>query len=151
MAEQREALMQHYRDMRAHLLAAIDGISAEQMTDPSLDGWSVKDHLAHLAFWDDIRTSEVIRISAGYEPAWPHLDEEQTQVLNRLTHQSRRGLSLDQVRWELAASRERLLVAIMSASERGLDGARYREAGLRSTHEAAHIAWIRRWRAQHGL
>jgi hypothetical protein len=31
------------------LLAAITGLSGEEMTEPSLDGWSVKDHLAHLA------------------------------------------------------------------------------------------------------
>ena len=51
MAEDREALLQHYRQMREALLAAIDGLSDAVLTDPSLDGWSVKDHLAHLALW----------------------------------------------------------------------------------------------------
>lgn len=48
MAEDRDALLQHYRQMREELLSAIDGLSDELMTEPSLDGWSVKDHLAHL-------------------------------------------------------------------------------------------------------
>ena len=47
MAEDREALLAHYRRMRADLLAAIDGLTEAQMTEQSLDGWSVKDHLAH--------------------------------------------------------------------------------------------------------
>jgi hypothetical protein len=41
---------------RDALLAAIHGLSDAQMTEPSLDGWSVKDHLAHLALWDDVTT-----------------------------------------------------------------------------------------------
>ena len=40
--------VEHYREVRAPLLAALEGLSAEQMLEPSLDGWSIKDHLAHL-------------------------------------------------------------------------------------------------------
>jgi hypothetical protein len=32
-----------------------------------------------------------------------------------------------------------------------LDGSRYGEAGLRSTHEAQHAGWIKRWRGEKGL
>ena len=70
MAEDRDALLRHYRQMREELLAAIQGLSDELLTDPSLDGWSVKDHLAHVALWDEIRASEVARISAGHASAW---------------------------------------------------------------------------------
>lgn len=42
MAEDRNGLLQHYRQMREELLAAIHGLSDELMTEPSLDGWSVK-------------------------------------------------------------------------------------------------------------
>jgi uncharacterized damage-inducible protein DinB len=66
MPEDRDALLEHFRQMRAQLLSAIDGLSDELMVETSLDGWSVKDHLAHLATWDDIRASEVVRISAGH-------------------------------------------------------------------------------------
>ncbi len=76
MAEDRDALLQHYRQMREDLLVAIDGLSDELLTEPSLDGWSVKDHLAHLALWDDLRASEVVRISAGHDSAWRMTDEQ---------------------------------------------------------------------------
>ena len=54
--------------------ASLDELTAEltqaQRTTAGPDGWSVKDHLAHLALWDDIRAGEVERISAGHDSAW---------------------------------------------------------------------------------
>jgi hypothetical protein len=32
------------------------------MLEPTIDGWSVKDHLAHMAFWDDLRAADIERI-----------------------------------------------------------------------------------------
>ena len=145
MAEEKQALLQHYRETRAELLAAIHGLSDQLMVEPSLDGWSVKDHLAHLALWDDLRASEVARISAGHESTW-RTTEEQVAAYNALGYELRFALSLEQVRWELDDSRQRLLEAIASASARGLDGALYGEAGLRSDHEVEHAGWLKRYR-----
>jgi uncharacterized damage-inducible protein DinB len=150
MAEDREALLEHYRQTRLALLAAIEGLSDAQMTEPSLDGWSVKDHLAHLAQWDDIRASEVVRISAGQDSAW-RMTGEQDAAYNDLQYALRLPLSLNQVRWELANSRQRLLEVIAAATPRGLDASLYGEAGLRSGHEAVHAGWIRRWREERGI
>ena len=150
MAEDRDALLQHYRQTREELLSTIDGLSDELMTEPSLDGWSVKDHLAHLALWDDIRASEVVRISAGHDSAW-RTTGDQDEAYNALGHHQRLGLSLDQVRWELATSRQRVIDAISSATARGLDASLYGEAGLRSLHEAQHAGWIERWRGERGV
>jgi uncharacterized damage-inducible protein DinB len=150
MAEDRDALLHHYREMRKELLSAIASLSDEMMTEPSLDGWSVKDHLAHLALWDDIRASEVVRISSGHDSAW-RMTGEQDRAYNALAHDLRLALSLDQARWELATSRQRLLDAISSATPRGLDASLYGEAGLRSGHEAQHTGWIRRWRGERGV
>jgi hypothetical protein len=149
MAEDRDALVRHYRQMREDLLATIQGLSDSEMTEPSLDGWSVKDHLAHLALWDDLRASDVRRISAGHDSAWRTTDD-QAEAFNALGHGLRRNLSLDQVRWELETSGQRVLEAIGAATPRGLDGSLYGEASLRSTHEAEHTGWIRRWRAERG-
>jgi hypothetical protein len=150
MGEDRDALLQHYREMRAELLSAVDGLSDEVMSERSLDGWSVKDHLAHLALWDDLRAAEVARISAGHDSAY-RMTGEQDEAYNSLGYALRQNLSVDQVKWELETSRVRLLDAISSASPTGLDGSRYGEAGLRSTHEAQHAGWIKRWRGERGL
>ena len=150
MAENRAALLHHYRKMREELLSAIHGLSEALMIDPSLDGWSVKDHLAHLALWDDLRASEVVRISAGHDSAW-RMTHDQDEAYNAVAHSLRLSLSLHQVRWELAISRQRLLDAISSATPRGLDPSLYGEAGLRSAHEAAHTGWIKLWREGRGI
>src|ERR1700682_4449663 len=59
LAEDRVALQRHYHQMREELLSSIDGLNDELMIEQLLDGWSVKDHLAHLALWDDLRAVEV--------------------------------------------------------------------------------------------
>ena len=150
MAEDRDALLQHYRQMREEMQSALEGLSDELMTERSLDGWSICDHLAHVAVWDEIRAAEVERISAGHDSAW-RMTEEQDAAYNDLTYALRLDLSVDQVRWELAKSRERLLDAIASAPPRGLDASLYGEAGLKSTHEAEHSEWIRHWRTDRGI
>ncbi len=150
MTENRDALLAHYGETRKTLLSAIDGLSDETMTDPSLDRWSVKDHLAHLAVWDDIRASEVARISAGHDSAW-RMSGGQDDLYNTLAYELRRALPPAQVKWELTVSRQRLLDAISSATARGLDAALYGEAGLRSSHEVEHAGWIQRWRGERGV
>lgn len=150
MTEDREDLLQHYRQTRAELLAAIEGVSDALMRETPPGDWSVKDQLAHIAVWDDIRAEEVVRISAGHASTW-RMTSEQDAAHNEMSHDLRRELSIDQVRWELTTSRQRLLDAIASATERALDASLYGEAGLRSSHEAIHTPWITRWRAEKGV
>jgi len=150
MKEDKESLLRHYRQTREELLSAIESLSETQLTERSLDGWSVKDHLAHIAVWDDIRASEVVRISTGHGSVW-RMTNEQDEAYNAITYDLQRDLSLDQVRWEIETSRQRLLSAISSATTRGLDGSLYGEAGLRSPHEAQHTGWIKRWRGEKGV
>lgn len=148
--EKKQELRAHYERVRSELLAAIDGLDAAAMTAPSIDGWSVKDHMAHLSVWDEIRRSEIQRISEGGNSMWPMMTDEQVETLNTLVADLRRGLSLEQVRDEFDASRRRVLDAIAAASDTGLEDSRYGEAGLRSTHDLAHADMIRRWRARTG-
>jgi uncharacterized damage-inducible protein DinB len=150
MPEDKDGLLQHYRQTREGLLAAIDGLSDELLAEQSLDGWSVKDHLAHLALWDDVRAAEVARISAGHASAW-RMTGEQDEAYNAMAHELRLAISPDQARWELATSRQKLLEAIAAATPRGLEPSLYGEAGLRSGHEAQHTEWIKRWRGEKGV
>jgi len=150
VAENREELLAHYRQTRQDLLAAIDGLSDELMAEASIDGWSVKDHLLHLALWDDIRADEVERISAGHESAW-QMTDEQDEALNEMGYEIRRNLSVQQARAESERSRRRLLDAIAAATPRALEPSRYGAAGLRSGHEEEHTEWLVRWRGERGV
>jgi hypothetical protein len=143
----RDDLLRHYRESRADLLAAIDGLTDDQLSERTLDGWSVKDHLLHITLWDEIRAAEIERISAGHESLW-RMSGEQDDIYRGLGIDLRMDTSVGQAKWELEATRRRVLEAIASATERGLDGSLYGEAGLRSGHEAQHTEWIKRWRAE---
>lgn len=146
MPEDRDAILDHYRKTRADLLAVIDGLGDEAMSEPSIDGWSVKDHLLHLAIWDEMRAAEVARISAGHASAW-RMSPQQEASFSPTVYALRRGLSAQQARWEIEVTHQHLLDAIAAATPRGLDASLYGEAGLRSTHEAQHTSWLKRWRA----
>jgi uncharacterized damage-inducible protein DinB len=150
MPENRDELIAHYAATRADLLDALEGLSDETMSERTLDGWSISDHLAHIAAWDEVRAAEVARISAGWTSAW-RMTHEQDEAYNALSYALRADLTAAQARWELATTRERLLSAIAAATARGLDGSLYGEAGLRSTHEVEHGEWIRRWRGERGI
>jgi hypothetical protein len=145
MSVDREGLLRHYRESRARLLAAIDGLTDEQMSEQSIDGWAVKDHLAHLALWDDMRADEVERISAGFDSAW-RMTEEQDDAHNAAGYELRKSMSAAQARWELENSRRKLLDAITAAKPEALDPKRYGAAGLQSGHEDQHAEWLERWR-----
>ncbi|MGE3961416.1 MAG: DinB family protein [Dehalococcoidia bacterium] len=149
MAEDREALLAHFRQMRAEFEEAIAGLSEEQLAERSHNGWSVKDHMAHIAFWDEVRAAEVERISAGLESAW-RLSPEEDQQLNDMVTRARWHLSLAQVRREFDETKRGFLEVLARATPEGLDASRYGEAGLTSGHEAEHAGWIREWRAERG-
>lgn len=106
MTEDREELLQHYRQTRGALLSAIEGLNDALLAETPPGDWSVKDQLAHVAVWDDIRASEVTRISAGHESVW-RMTSEQDEAYNVMAHELRLGLSIGQVRWELETSRQR--------------------------------------------
>jgi uncharacterized damage-inducible protein DinB len=150
MIEDREDLLRHCREARATLLEAIEGLTDAQMSEPTIDGWAVKDHLAHIALWDDLRAAEVERISAGFESAW-RMTDQQDDAYNDAGHELRLSMSPAQARWELEMSGRKLLDAIASAPPAALDPSRYGSAGLRSDHVADHAGWIARWRGEKGF
>lgn len=149
MQKTREEMIEHLLKVRAQFLSAIEGLSEEQMTEPSIDGWSVKDHIMHLAFWHELRASEVARISAGYAHAWPLTVD--SQVLNDIVQPARGGLSLEQALWEYHFALHRVIGLISTSSPSGLKAESYGEVGLRTTHDLAHADYIRTWRQTRGI
>ncbi|WIG59719.1 MAG: hypothetical protein OJF49_002466 [Ktedonobacterales bacterium] len=60
--QRRDALLQHARDEHAKLEAFLATLTDEEQTQPGVTGdWSIKDHLAHLTWWEQ----RVIRMLAG--------------------------------------------------------------------------------------
>jgi Mycothiol maleylpyruvate isomerase N-terminal domain len=150
MTEDREDLLNHYRQMGEELDTAVADLTDEQLRERSLDGWSVTDHLSHVALWDEARAAEVARISAGHSSGF-RMTEEQDNVYDTLAHELRSEWSPAQARWEVATTRRRLLEAIAAAPAEALDPSHYGEAGLRTAHAGLHATWIRRWREEKGI
>jgi len=149
MTHDREQLLKHYTDARDMLRQAIDGLTDEQMSEPTIDGWSVKDHLAHVAAWDDLRAAEVERIAAGFDSAWKMTDE-QDDAFNDAAYDLRRSISASQARWEFETATRKLLDAIASAPPAALDPELYGSAGIGGDHDSQHAGWIARWRRERG-
>ena len=149
--QKRDELQQHYLGTRAELLNSLEGLSPEQLQEPTLDaGWSVKDLLAHIAQWDELRLLEMGRVAAGYQPAYRGMTAEQVEASNALSVELRRVLPMQQVMWELASARQRLLDFAAQADERTLDNANYGNAPPRTSHDLLHADQIRRWRQERG-
>ncbi len=147
--DRRDELQEHFRRMRAELLMLLDGLNDDQMIERTLDGWSVKDHLTHVAFWDELRAAEIDRISAGFSTC-ADVTDNQAETLNQINHALFADCTLDQAMWEIGRAHQRVLDAIAVASERGLEPEHYADVGLESDHEAEHIGWIRQWRERMG-
>jgi len=149
MTESKADLVAHFRAMRTDLLGAIEGLTLAQASETTIDGWSVKDHLGHIALWDELRAAEVLRISAGHDSAW-RMSPEQEAAFSGSGYELRRTLSWKQALWEIESTHVRLLEAIQATTPHGLDASLYGEAALPSTHERQHTDWIRRWRRERG-
>jgi hypothetical protein len=154
MADDRRAAVLHaFRESRMALLSAIQGLSEEQLSDQAIDGWSAKDHLAHVVQMDEIRYFEICRVAHGRKPAWAYETDEESEALNKMGVEHRRYLSLEQILWELDFVRARILMTIENAPEDSLEASRYGEFGLDggAAHEREHADTIVRWRRESGL
>lgn len=139
----------HYKRMRSDLLTTLDGLSEAQMTERTIHGWSAKDHLTHLALWEELRASEINRISAGFASGCAYT-EEQVESLNQINHDLFRDCSVEQARWELERAHRLVLDALEAATPRGLEPEHYTDVGLISDHVEEHIAQLKAWREGRG-
>ena len=149
MPDRRQEIIDTYRQMRAGLTAALDGLSEAQMLDRSLGEWCVKDILAHIAMWDELRVTEIERVAAGGRSVF--LDMHDSDAFNDAVAAMRWDVPLTQVRWEFDYTRRRLLEAIERAPASAIDDSLYGHAPLLSRHDEAHTEQIIEWRKERGI
>ncbi|MEK7247283.1 MAG: DinB family protein [Chloroflexota bacterium] len=146
-----QQLITELEHSRAELLNAIRGLSEEQMSRPAINGWSVKDHLAHLTVWDEMRFFEISRIARGGEASFKETpDEEGLAWINEPTVAMRRDLSLAQVLADLSFARDLVLQAVALCPEERLDQSLYEEIGIEggAAHDRSHAKTIADWRTK---
>jgi hypothetical protein len=126
-----------------NLLDADAGVPEERMTEPGVEGeWSVKDVLAHVAYWDNVDLEMIERFANGVAET----EGEDYQAINERVYAERHGWPLADVRRDLLDTHERVLTALRNTP--GFDLSRLRESW---EHYDEHSAEIRAWRKRVGV
>ncbi len=68
MAADKAGVIAEYREAYAGFLAAVSGLSEEQLTRPFMDHWGVREIAAHIAGWHDQLTTGLQRMAQGLRP-----------------------------------------------------------------------------------
>jgi hypothetical protein len=141
----------------AALEYVVSGLSLEDLTRAGPDGWSVKDHLAHVGAWDAELVAVLARRPAheGFGLTAPV--EGGIDALNEVLYQRSRDLSIDDVQAEARRAHANLLAALSHLTDADLAGtaAEYGanpkdDRPLREkisedsyAHYAEHAGWIK--------
>ena len=132
------------------LMAAIDGLSDDELQQPGVVGeWSVKDILAHVTTWELEALKHLPEIAAGkpqqrYKDVYGGLD-----AFNALTFQQNRERSLDEVRTRMTDTHTRLLAYLETVPDDLLHSRERFRTRLRwdtYSHYPIHAEHIRDWR-----
>ncbi|UCH86965.1 MAG: DinB family protein [Dehalococcoidia bacterium] len=135
------------------LLAAIDGLTPEQMAIPVFDNWSVKDILAHIVSWEEYTLLDLQRLARGHMPALASFKQEDLHNWNALVMSLRRDFPLDQVMHELEANREATIAALDALPDERLAQGQFARiwASITAGHDHEHAEHIRNWRQKEGI
>lgn len=147
-----QKLVQWAEHAHANLLRSIEGLTEEQASRQEIDGWSVKDHLTHLAVWNEMRFFELSRVVQGGTYSMDPREEADILWLNEGFAQARRRLPYAQVIADLEFVHQLIVQAVTAAPEDRLAENLYGEMGpVGAAHEAGHATIIRAWREKVGV
>jgi hypothetical protein len=142
----------------AELLAAIEGLSEAELTEPGVTGtWSVRDILAHITAWEADLHRSLSRLRAGQRPRPPDISDAEVDALNAEWHAQMAERRLDKVLEDWKGVRKQTLrrvgeVGEAELSERGyypgLGGETLADYIKAETfeHDREHAGDIRGWR-----
>lgn len=129
----------------AGLMAAIEGIADERMSEPGVAGdWSVKDVLAHVAYWEGRAIGSVERALTG-EPE-PSISDASVETINHGVRAERADWTVEQTLGELHGTHERFMAALRQHPDIDPDVIE----GDTFEHYDEHAADIRVWRERVG-
>lgn len=107
-------ILERARASRQQFEAILARFDDDQMAiahDP--DGWSVKDMLAHITYWESFALTRLQQATHGRTPElFGHADDEQIDAVNQAALEAGRAKPLDQVKAEFAQVHADLLAAI---------------------------------------
>jgi hypothetical protein len=126
MSEQKSKaeLLAMRRALYTHFDALIAGLSEQQIHMPGVNGdWSVKDHIAHLTFWERVNLLEILKaIEQGTSWTDPGLEstEEVRDKTNQQVYLQNKDRSLADVLSEFQATQQQVMEYLEKLSEEEL-------------------------------
>jgi len=153
MVNDREEVYSLLEAAHKELLAAIDGLTPEQMAIPVFDDWSVKDILAHIVSWEEYTLLDFQRVARGHMPALASFKQRDVDNFNAMVMSLRRDFPLDQVAHELEANRKDTIAALDALPDERLAQGQFARiwAAITAGHDHEHAEHIREWRRKEGI
>ena len=143
----REDLLRQEAEAWGRIDNVVETLSPAELVRPgyTVEGWSAKDMMAHIAAWSNVAAGVLREISVG---TWigHHVSDEPdgTDRLNAEWFERDRELDVDTVRSEWHASRTRMLEAFGALDEITPDADEwFEESG--PSHYAEHMPDLERW------
>jgi uncharacterized damage-inducible protein DinB len=156
VTEERLHLLARLAAERSELLAGLLGLDGKALTEePFLEGWTVKDALAHIAAWDRWEQRQMARMVAGAVPEDVAVDAFNAAVVNAAARRS-----LWEVVAELQDARAAWLAWLCELPDEVFFADRPFDDGdwafpncleVQWQHDAEHAAQIAAWRQARGL
>lgn len=117
-------LLRRIRESRAALERTVDRLSEAQLTTPGSDGWSVKDHLAHVAAWEEsllaLLEGRDRNVAIGIDPTTSASSDSDVDAINAIVQRRSRERSLADVLATFHDSHARILTALDRLSDADL-------------------------------
>jgi hypothetical protein len=132
---------------------AIDGLNEDQLTEPWLGTWSVRDIVGHMVGWHRELGPALERMARGERPIPPGVSYEDVAAWNEKFAAAVRGKRVTDVLLEFDASHEDFITAADRVPEERYEPGKtaHRIVDLNSAHHyKEHGDEIRAWRASRG-
>jgi hypothetical protein len=113
-------VLQRIDDGWRRLTELVEGIDPTTFVQPVKDEWSPKDHVAHVAAWEEFLLAILEKRDRFRSMGVGDLRGKATDAINDAVFQSRRHLAPDEVRTSLAATHGHVRTAIASLSDADL-------------------------------
>ena len=143
----REDLLRQEAEAWGRIDGVVESVSAAELVRPgyTVEGWSAKDMMAHIAAWSNVAAGVLREISAGTRSGHHAWDEPGgIDRLNAEWFERDREIDVDTVRSEWHASRTCMLEAFGALDEITPDADEwFEESG--PSHYAAHLPDLERW------
>jgi hypothetical protein len=150
----KDTLLQQLDDGFQSLIASVDGLSDEQMLMVWLDGWGVRDILAHTAGWHREMSKAFERIARGERPVPEDVDYSNFDSWNASFATMAKDIPPQEVLRELRESQKAYRDAAAAVPEDRFEEGRAAHRIVHLTgidHYAEHAANIREWRQAEGI